>query len=80
MVSLTDISVRLGSVMIGITHIQIDVDKIYTYLFTMATHSMSPLLCPPLTDREILENIMRYGTTPSVSFAKWCQLRYMELL
>ena len=42
-----------------ISHIQIDVDIIYTYLETLAMHTVSPLLFPFLTFREILENVKR---------------------
>ena len=49
----------------GITHIQIDVDKICTYLKTLATHTVSPLLLPLSTFSEVLENIKRNGTIPS---------------
>ena len=48
MISLTEVSARLTSIQTGITHIQIDIDIMYTYLDT---------LLPPLTYREILENI-----------------------
>ena len=41
------------------THRQTDVDKIYTYLETLATHTVSSLLLHPSTLREILENIKR---------------------
>ena len=44
MVSLTDINARLALVQMGITCIQVDIDKIYTYLDTLATHTVSPLL------------------------------------
>ena len=46
MVSLTDISARLASICAGITCIQIDIDKIYTHLDTLVTHTVSPLLSP----------------------------------
>ena len=32
MISLTNINARLASIQAGITHIQADVDKMYTYL------------------------------------------------
>ena len=57
MVSLTDINAKLASVMTGIAHLQVDVDKIYTYLDTLVTHTESPHLLPPMTFRDILENI-----------------------
>ena len=59
MVSLTDISARLASVQTEITHIQIDIDKIDTYLDILATHTVSPQLLPPSTLQEIMENIKR---------------------
>ena len=59
MAPLTDISARLAFVWKGITPIQIDFDKIYVYLDTLVTHTMSPLSLIPSTIREILENIKR---------------------
>ena len=44
MVSLTDINARLASVWTGITCIQINVEMIYTYLDTIVTHTVSPLI------------------------------------
>ena len=38
------INARLALVQTGITCIQVDIDQIYTYLDTLATHTMSPLL------------------------------------
>ena len=51
-VSFTNINDRLASVQKGIAHIQIDVDKIYTYLSMLATYTVSSLLLPSLTLRE----------------------------
>ena len=51
MVSFTDINARLASVWAKIANIQIVVDKIYTFLDTLATHTMSPLLHPPSHQR-----------------------------
>ena len=39
--------------------IQIDVDKIYTYLYRLVAKAVPPMLLPPLTLREILEYIKR---------------------
>ena len=46
MVSLTDINTRLDSIGRGITCIGIDVDKIYTYLEMLATHSVNSFASP----------------------------------
>ena len=47
MISLTDINARLASIWTGITHIQVDVANIYTYLETLATHIVFSLLLAP---------------------------------
>ena len=57
MVSLTDINAKLASTQTGITHMQTYVDKIYTYLETLAIYTVSPPLLLPSSLREILENI-----------------------
>ena len=44
MTYLSDINARLVSVQTEITHIQIDADKIYTYLEMLAKQTVSPLL------------------------------------
>ena len=64
MVSMSDISARLASIQTGITYIQINFNKIYTYLDALIIHTVSPFLLPSSTLGEILENIKRYGTTP----------------
>ena len=55
MLSLIDINARLASISTGIPKAQIDIDKIYTYLETLATHVIFPWLLPPSTLREVLE-------------------------
>ena len=55
-VSLNDTNAWLALVQTGITHKQDNVDKIYTYLESLVTHTVSPLLISPLTLMESLEN------------------------
>ena len=50
---------KLASWRKGIIHIEMDVDTVYTYLETLATHTISPLLFFPSTAIEVLENITR---------------------
>ena len=57
MVSLTNINARLISLWTGITHIQIDIDKICTFLDTLLVHIVSLLFLSPSVLRNILENI-----------------------
>ena len=52
MASLGDFNARLASVWTGITHIKIDVDKIYTYLDLLLTHNI-PSVTSSSTFREI---------------------------
>ena len=54
---LININDRLASVRTGITCIK--TDKMFTYLETLATHTISALLLPHSTLREVLENIKR---------------------
>ena len=49
MVSLTDINSRFASIQRGITHIQMDIDRMYTDLGALASHTVSLLLLTPLT-------------------------------
>ena len=55
LLSLTDINARLATIRTGISHIQTDVDKIYTYLKTLATHAVSHCYFL-LQHSEVLEN------------------------
>ena len=57
MMSLTYINARFASIQTGITHIHIDIHNIYTYLETLATHTVSSLLLHPSNLREMFENI-----------------------
>ena len=59
MVFLSNINARLVSIWTGIICINIYIDKVYTYLDTLATHGVSPFLLPPSTLREIFENIKK---------------------
>ena len=43
MIMLPDINARLASIQTAITHIQRDVDKIYTYPESLATQTVSPI-------------------------------------
>ena len=63
MLSLTDITDRLASIRTGITHIQIGIYKIPTYLKTLATHTIFQLKLPPSVGKYKKRNCM------TVSFA-----------
>ena len=47
-----DIIPRLPSVQTGTIFIQINIEEIYTYLDTVVTHTVFPLLLPTLTLRK----------------------------
>ena len=57
--SLTDINARLASIRTGITCIQTDMDKIYSYFKTLANCTISFLILPSSTIRKVLQNIKR---------------------
>ena len=59
MVSLTEISARLASEKTGITCKQIDINKNYTYLDTLVTQKVSPLLLPPQLLEKFWKNSKR---------------------
>ena len=59
MLSLTDNNARIASTQTRVICIQIDVENIYTYFEMLAIHTMSSLLLPPSTLRELLKNIKR---------------------
>ena len=59
MLSLTDINARLASIRTRITHMEMNVDKIYTYLETFTTHTISPWFIHLSKLREVLENIKK---------------------
>ena len=54
MPSLADINARLASITTGITHLQMDVGKIYTYLKMLAMHTIFPLPLPSSTQRSVV--------------------------
>ena len=81
MLSLTDINARLASIQTGITGIPIYIDKIYTYLDTLVTHTVSPLLIPLQSLRKFWKISEKgYSITALICFTKQSQQRYMELL
>ena len=57
MLAFNYINAGLASSQIGINCIKTNVDKIYTYLEMLTTHTMFPSLLPPSTSKEVLENI-----------------------
>ena len=77
MVSLTDISASLAYAWAENTCIQIDIDKMYTYLDILVTYNVSFTIVP-FTMKDILENI-KWGMALSNDLSKdiWS---YYELL
>ena len=48
LIYLTDVYTRVAASHTGIIHLQVDVDKIYTYLKALVTHAITPILIAPL--------------------------------
>ena len=71
----------IASIQTGISHIKVDVDNIFTYLETLATHTVSSLLLTPFYPKgNAKECLKRHGPTPLASLTQWSRCRHMELL
>ena len=57
LISLADVKTRIAALHTGISHIQLDVKKVYNYLNAVASRAVTPILIPPSDLTQILTDI-----------------------
>ena len=71
MLSLTYINGRVASISTGHAYIHMDIDKMYTHLETLATHTVSLLLFPPSKLKKCWKNIRGKAQNPHLTVANY---------